>query len=392
MADKVKIISILADLHIGNKRCPADVFKAQLEKHYFAKMELAYRLDAIFVLGDLMHTIVSLNSDYSELFHWFISRLYKLARKTGCSVLILKGTPSHDNDQLNTIKHYQNNADDVDFRVFDHITVTELFGWRILVLPDVRVKKDSDIEDYLNDGKYDIILGHGTIDKMQFVQQESENMPMKSYVYKCKDLCKCSRGPVLFGHIHQYHEYYKKFYYCGSFTLLERGNTDAGYLMCAISTKDPSKYLVDRIINTDSPRYFDIKLDVEDVLENSIEDICEAIDYYIEDASEHDLISLRINRDNSNSTSDKVLMIESRYKPDRRISIIKKIITPDEEEKNNKLAERKDKYSYMFDPELSVPEIMFRYYEEDVRPTLNPESPAAKLDQKGFFELFDLDI
>ena len=76
-----KIISVLADLHIGNRRCSADTLRKQLKNYYFKQMEESPYLDAIFILGDLMHTIVSLNSEYSELFHWFISKIYKLAKK-----------------------------------------------------------------------------------------------------------------------------------------------------------------------------------------------------------------------------------------------------------------------------------------------------------------------
>lgn len=393
MGKPYKIISVLADLHIGNKRCSAETMKTQLKKYYFKQMEQIPQLDAIFVLGDIMHTIVSLNSDYSELFHWFISKIYKLAKKKDATVIILRGTPSHDNEQLNTIKHYQNNEDGVDFRVFDQISETEIFHnkFKLLIFPDVRVKKSADIEKYL-DKKYDMILGHGTIDKMQFFQQESENMPMKSYVYKCKDLCHASRGPVFFGHIHEYHEYYDQFYYCGPFTTLERGTTQAGYLLCAISSDDPSQYYVEHEQNPDAARYYEIVLDTNDILENDADTIIQAIDEYLKDSQPHDLITLRISRDNENTSADKVLLIESKYRLDKRFSIIKKIVSDDEEEKEKKYQERKSKYSYILDPTMKVPAIMYRYYDEDMRPKLNPNSPEAKLLEEDFYNIFDIEF
>ena len=111
-----------------------------------------------------MHTIVSLNSDYAELFYWFIDKVYKIARKRGSTVVIVKGTISHDNDQLNNIKSYVKNDDGVDFRVYD--TVEEITLWddyKVLILPDVRVKQLKDIDDLLEPRKYDMILGHGQI-------------------------------------------------------------------------------------------------------------------------------------------------------------------------------------------------------------------------------------
>lgn len=390
MGRKFKIISVLADLHFGNKRCSAEVMKEQLKEHYFKLMEQSPYLDAIFILGDIMHTIVSLNSDSSALFHWFISKIYKLAKKKNAMVIIIKGTPSHDNDQLNTIKHYQNNEDGVDFRIYEQITETTIFhNKKVLILPDVRVKKDKEIEQWFENKTYDMILGHGTIDKMQFFQQESENMVMKSYTYSCRELCDHSRGPVLFGHIHQYHEFYNQFYYVGPFTMLERGNKNAGFVMVAIDEDDFSHYYVEQIINPDSPRYFRIELDCEDIIDNSIDDLIEAIDWYIEDAKPHDLITLQISRDNSNTSADKVLMLESHYRTDKRFSIIKKISSPDEEEKERKLVDRREKFSYIFDPEIKMPSMMYRYYDENVRPKLNPTSPEAKLDEDDFFKIFE---
>lgn len=392
MKRQFKIISVLADLHIGNKRCSAYTMKEQLKKHYFKPMEESPYLDAIFVLGDIMHTIVSLNSDYSELFHWFISKLYKLGKKKKATVIIIRGTPSHDNEQLNTIKHYQNNEDGVDFRVYDQISETEIFGgkMKLLILPDVRVKKNSDIEKYLEKkNAYDMILGHGTIDKMQFYQQESENMSMKSYVYKCKDLCNASRGPVLFGHIHEYHEFKKQFYYCGPFTTLERGTSHSGYLLCAIDPNNPSHYYVEHEQNPDSATYYEISLDTDDIVNESVDDIVSAIDEYLAGSKPHDLITLRISRDNSNTSADKVLLIESRYKLDKRFSIIKKIIADDEEEKEKKYQERKSKYSYILDPNMKVAAIMYRYYDEDMRPKINQDAPQAKLTEEDFFAIFD---
>ena len=101
-----KIIAALADLHIGVKHITANTLKKQLKKHFFEPLEQFSVLDGVFILGDLLHTVLSLNSDYSELFYWFITKLYNLAKKRNLVVVIIKGTISHDNDQLNNIKNY----------------------------------------------------------------------------------------------------------------------------------------------------------------------------------------------------------------------------------------------------------------------------------------------
>ena len=117
----------MADLHIGLKRISADSLKDQLKKHFFKPLNEIYQLDAVLILGDILHTIISLNTEYSELFNWFISKLYRFGQKRKCPIVIVKGTLSHDNDQLNNIKHYQYNDDGVDFRVYESIQEIELF-------------------------------------------------------------------------------------------------------------------------------------------------------------------------------------------------------------------------------------------------------------------------
>ena len=97
-----KIFVCLADLHIGNKNVPAKEMKRQLKEHFFKEVKKYKYLDGIFILGDILHTIVSLNSEYSEVYLWFIDQVYKLARKKNSTVIIIKGTQSHDNDQLKT--------------------------------------------------------------------------------------------------------------------------------------------------------------------------------------------------------------------------------------------------------------------------------------------------
>ena len=257
-----KIIAAMADLHIGIKHISAATLKKQLKKHFFEVLDRMVYIDAIVIAGDVMHTIVSLNSDYSELFYWFIDKVYKMAKKKKATVIIIKGTISHDNDQLNNIKSYIKNDDNVDFRVYD--TIEEITLWddyKVLILPDVKVKQLKEIDKYLDEpGKYDMIFGHGLIDQMQFFIQESENMPTKTYVYDVDKLANASKGPVLFGHIHQHQTYRNKFYYIGPFTMLERGNVNAGFVIAGVYDKDRTKYRVEHYINPDSASYYDITI------------------------------------------------------------------------------------------------------------------------------------
>ena len=382
-----KIFAALADLHIGLNRITPASMKKQLQEHCIKVLKDLPYLDGIFILGDMLHTVVSLNSEYSQLYLWFVDQIYKIAKKKGSTVIIIKGTPAHDNDQLSNIRSYTHNDDGVDFRIYE--TIEEVTIWddyKILILPDVKVKKDSEYTKHLTkDKRFDMILGHGLIDSMKFFTQESEAMPTKSYTFETKDLITSSKGPVLFGHIHQYQHIKHHFYYVGPFTLLERGGRDAGFVIGGIYDKDRTKFKIEHYINTDAADYYDFHITRTLLSTYSIDEIIEALDELIKDCKDNDLITLRITRSDTLEDADKVYMIENRYRKDKRISIVKKVKSKKEEEHEKENKERKEKYSYVMDTNLSMAEILFKYYETEVLPTLPDKfSPAAKITEDDF--------
>lgn len=387
-----KTFVALADLHIGVKHISASSMKKQLKEHCIKVLKDMRYLDGIFILGDILHTVVSLNSDYSEVYLWFIDQIYKVAKKKGSTVVIIKGTASHDNDQLWNIHSYINNDDGVDFRIYE--TVEEITIWekyKVLVLPDVKVRELKDIDKYLTeDKKYDFILGHGLINSMKFFIQESENMPVKTYEFDVDKLIASCKGPVLFGHIHQFQTVRDHFYYVGPFTLLERGGIDAGYVVGGIYDKDRTKFKIEHYINPDSANYYDLHITKKIIENNPIDEIIDAIDDLIADAKENDLITLRITRGDELESADKVMMLEARYRKDKRISIVKKIKTKSEEQSEQENAARKDKFAYVMDANMDLADIIYKYYIDEVVPSLPDKmSPVARIQQDDFKRILE---
>ena len=371
-----KIAVIISDIHIGRQSISPESFKHQLETQFLDVIKDFKYLDGIFITGDMMHTIVSLNSEYAEVFHWFTDQVYKLAKKKHSTVIIIRGTGSHDANQLDNIKHYQSNDDGVDFRVYD--TIEEITIWddyRVLILPDIKVRQKKEIDQYLEKEKYyDLILGHGTTDSMQYFIQESEALTTKTYLYDVDRLIYCCKGPIFFGHIHQPQVLRKQFYYVGSFTTLERGVNNAGFLVCGIFENDRRKYRVERYLNKESAEYHELTLDRNVLSDYPIDDIIEAIDLSIKDAKPNDLITLRISLGDERDAADKVAILEERYRKDKRFSIVKKVKTRREEESEKRNEALRDRYSYLMDPNPDMPAIIYKYYVEDVYPTMSEES------------------
>ncbi len=381
-----KIFAAIADIHIGNKRVKAESLKQQLKDHFFKFLKNSKYLDGIFICGDILDTILSLNSEYSNLYLWFIDHVYKIAKKKGSTVIIVKGTISHDNDQLNNIKSYINNDDGVDFRIYDTVEETTIWkNYKVLILPDVKPKQLQDIDRYLTeDKKYDIILGHGLIADMKFFIQESENMPTKTYVYDTDKLINSCKGPILFGHIHQYQTVKNHFYYIGPYTLLERGGLNSGFVVGGIVDCDKSKFKIEQYVNPDSARYYELNIGKKVMDNYPIDDIFQAIDEEIENAKDNDLITLRITRGDAIDSADKILLLESRYRDDPRISIVKKIKTKAEEETEKSNQDRKDKYSYIMDSNLSIAAIIYKYFQDEVVPTIKDKKDTSGITEEDF--------
>ena len=116
-----KIFAAIADVHIGIKHISAKEMKRQLKKNFFDVLKSFPVLDGIFVCGDISHTILSLNSDNAEVYLWFVDQIYKIARAKQSTVIIVKGTLSHDVEQLANVRHYVKNDDGVDFRIYETI-------------------------------------------------------------------------------------------------------------------------------------------------------------------------------------------------------------------------------------------------------------------------------
>ena len=78
---KFNIIAAIADVHIGNKSISWKEYKYQLKKGVIEKLQSLCFLDMIVICGDTLHCQISMNSEYAEVFFWFIDKLVKIAKE-----------------------------------------------------------------------------------------------------------------------------------------------------------------------------------------------------------------------------------------------------------------------------------------------------------------------
>ena len=107
--------------------------------------------------------------------------------------------------------------------------------------------------------------------------------------------------------------------------------------------------------------------------EYTIDEIIEAIELGIKDTKSNDLISIHITRNDTREDADKVLLLEEHFRRDRRISIVKKVKSAKTEERERENNARKEKYAYVMDQNMELAPMMWKYFEEEIKPTMSEE-------------------
>ena len=117
-------------------------------------------------------------------------------------VRMIKGTDSHDNNQLINFKIFENG--EVDFRIIDTCTTETLDGVKILYIPEEYMSDQDCFYKEFFDDTYDMIFGHGMFRETSFQAQKQEGAVTlsKAPVFNSTDMLKICSGPIMFGHIH----------------------------------------------------------------------------------------------------------------------------------------------------------------------------------------------
>lgn len=245
-------IATIADIH-WNAVNPDKLNKELTD--VFLKYIRTHKIDMIVIAGDYYDSIVSLNSKASKLSMQFMANLIELSSLVGVKYIrIIKGTSSHDNNQLSNLKVFEMN-EKVNFKIYETVTKEDIEGYHILFLPEEYMKNvDEYYEDFFHE-TYDIIFGHGMFKETSFVatKQESAITLSKAPVFDSKAFCEMCNGPILFGHIHTSCNIKKKITYVGSFSRWVYGEEEPkGFYVTIIEGKEWKNEFIE---NTEAERY-----------------------------------------------------------------------------------------------------------------------------------------
>lgn len=239
---------IIADIHAG--AFSGHILYNELMEGFIKYIKKMKSLDFVIIAGDLFDSKISLNSDNTKYIFAFLKQLMDICVKKKAKLRIIKGTESHDNQQLDVLEHLLSSNCDV--RIINTVEKEYLFeDFHVLYIPEEYMKdKDEYYKDYFND-RYDMIFGHGMVNEVAFASksQTSEVTMSKAPIFKTETLIDICNGPIFFGHIHKSQKIKNHMYYVGSYSRWCFGEEeDKGFMKVSYDTSKYD-YDIDFIVN-----------------------------------------------------------------------------------------------------------------------------------------------
>ena len=352
---KQKILGIvISDIHFGIKNS-RKLYQELVEVFISYILEIADQIDIIHINGDFFDKKINLNESASKLALAFFDEVVRICSENNIKLRVIRGTLSHDNDQLENFYHYYTNVD-LDIKIIKTAEMIEEYeGVNYLYVPEEYVEDHREYYKDLKEQKPNIVMGHGTWDFVAFSNQisESESTDRTSPIFMY-DEWKDDFDFAVFGHIHTRQKYKNKIWYPGSFSRWAHGEEKRkGFLRYEYDT-DTRKYDVEFIENNKASEYksLDITQLGTDINDLAIEDIVALANTALDSI---DKVRLEL----TGLSIDKLILVKKALADNDKIKIKVKI------PKDNSEEDKYEKYSYIVNRELPLPETLARYISEE---------------------------
>lgn len=343
--NKMNIVTI-ADIHFN--AIPADKMYEQLDGIFLSYIK-KHKIDMIVFAGDFYDSIISFNSQFAHLSTEFFKKTVEISVDNGIKYIrVLKGTRSHDNNQIVNLKVFEDNTK-VSIRIIESVTRETIEGMEILYIPEEYMKDVNEFyKDYLNgSNKYDMIFGHGMFKETSFAasKQESAITLSGAPVFDSKKMCDICNGFINFGHIHTSCGIRKKITYVGSFSRWVFGEEEKkGFLVTSID-KDTKKFSNEFIENVLADRYDTITLiDIDKYVKEPKELITHI------DSLNKGKLRVIIIVDNNSNCSYLLSFLRENYAKNKNIKlqITDKTLAKKEMESEEQMDDLMKKYGFVF--------------------------------------------
>lgn len=215
-------------------------------------------LDLVVIAGDYFDTKILLNSRSSIYAIRWMGELVKICRQRNTKIRIIRGTTSHDNNQLDAFNSFENENPD-QFRIIRTCTAEETFpGFNCLYCPDetIPTKDYMDLyHDRLFAQKYDAMFFHGSFDVVvpNIAIQESESSGINNVIFKYDTFESIARV-MIGGHWHD-GDHHNHMYYTRSLNRWAFNEEKMkGFIYMTYDTDDKS-YNIQRVANVYTDHY-----------------------------------------------------------------------------------------------------------------------------------------
>lgn len=236
----------IADVHWGAVNPNRMDFEMNILYDFIDECEKnGIKIHLINVDGDWWNTKSSLNSKTAS---YGINHAHKLKEKSidyDFILVFLKGTLSHDNDQLDVF----NNLEDDRCHIIRECTLLEILpGFNALYCPDENIASEEYYIKYINTmlTEKDVNAGffHGNFDLIlsKLPEQETEVQSINNVVFSYDFFSKLIEGPMTSGHWHTRGQY-DDLVYVGSYSRFGHNEEeDKGFYFTSYDTETKSYY------------------------------------------------------------------------------------------------------------------------------------------------------
>ena len=381
-------IACIADIHWDALEPKKQYSELQFFNQYVEKVP---HLNLVVIAGDVFNTKILLNSKTSILAMQWMDELVNICGNRSIPIRIIKGTNSHDNNQLDTFQYRGDLYPDWFFKIFNETTTEEtLPGLQCLYCPDEVMTTDEwerKYYDLLMGHEYDCMFFHGSFDCVlpSISLQESELTGARSIAFRYSHFARIARVMVG-GHWHDGSDNEKPhMYYTRSYSRWCFGeNHPKGFIHLTYDTDDKS-YVLQRVENPYADKYKTYQIDTRSM--QTMEEY-QAVIKVVNDALQDPTVRVRIHiyeTDLKPLNETAIEMLRRYYiNQNRRIKIVvrnelKEEIRKKDEEKTEEIRSR---FQFVTDKNLSIPEIIQRFIME----TKKVDLPIDEID--GFVQKY----
>lgn len=247
----------LGDIHMGIAHTP-HLYEELMAIVPKTIEEKGQNIKAVIIVGDYFEKeLVGSHKYYATK---FFAELARICNEKGLALRMVKGTPSHDHNQLNGFFANTNTLlPDLNFKIINTVETENLFGLDILYIPEEQLKDQDEYYAPFKVNKYDVIAGHGTWDfapKAAFQLGNNDPDKLASPVFLTKEWDHViPKGFTVFGHIHSGNWYKNKYFYTSSFSRWKFGEEERKGFLYSETNLETKEYKVEFIENTLAPTY-----------------------------------------------------------------------------------------------------------------------------------------